>query len=388
MVESYIAVVTARAGTERLPGKNMLPVGGYPLAERSIIHARQAGLDVVVTTDIEDLKKIAERHGAVVVDRPAELSTPDCCHDEAVWHAVKEAGFEARHAVLLQPTSPFREGGVIRRCIERHAQEPHKMVVTGRDGYCVERQSWRGEIVVAGCVMVLPACGRRGGRDLAVVRTSMINMLEIDWEEDYIEACRVAARYLPFPSPVLPGYLKELRQLFADNGVTGSMTLVARPDGGAIDQSRPVAYLNHGLGYDGGRCDVLFLIANPDGRKKLESGSMQDSRLEEVVAAAKFVVVRDHGEVEFLFKHFPGLDQKSFVLERIPRRNVDGITTGALAQYILAHAGCDVERVGFSKPHERAAALSYPSVHYAGCGDDITILETWGKDREPKIQTA
>ena len=66
------AVITARAGSVRLPGKNMLPVGGVPLALRSVQHAREAGLAPIVTTDIPEL--LAAAGG--LVDAAGGLARP------------------------------------------------------------------------------------------------------------------------------------------------------------------------------------------------------------------------------------------------------------------------------------------------------------------------
>ena len=48
-----VALVPARAGSQRVPGKNLLSLDGHPLIAYSIASARASGVftDVVVSTD-------------------------------------------------------------------------------------------------------------------------------------------------------------------------------------------------------------------------------------------------------------------------------------------------------------------------------------------------
>jgi pseudaminic acid cytidylyltransferase len=65
-VSSRIAVIPARGGSKRVPGKNVRPLAGKPLIAYTIDAARDSGLfaRVVVSTDSEDIAEIARRYGA------------------------------------------------------------------------------------------------------------------------------------------------------------------------------------------------------------------------------------------------------------------------------------------------------------------------------------
>src|SRR5262245_6250871 len=70
-----VALGPARAGSERVPGKNVMPLVGHPLIAYSIAAARQSGLfeTVVVSTDSEEIADVARRYGAEVPGlRPPE----------------------------------------------------------------------------------------------------------------------------------------------------------------------------------------------------------------------------------------------------------------------------------------------------------------------------
>jgi CMP-N,N'-diacetyllegionaminic acid synthase len=119
-VPQAVALVPARSGSERVPGKNILPLAGHPLIAYSIAGARESGLftAVVVSTDSEEIAGIARRYGAEVPGlRPAELATSTSPDIEWVLHAMRDRDEELFS--ILRPTSPFRTGETIRRAWER-----------------------------------------------------------------------------------------------------------------------------------------------------------------------------------------------------------------------------------------------------------------------------
>jgi N-acylneuraminate cytidylyltransferase len=117
--------VPARAGSERVPGKNVRELGGHPLIAYSIAAARESGLfdAIVVSTDSEEIAEIARRYGAEVpVLRPAEIATATSPDIEWVRHMLDTLGQEGRTFEifsLLRPTSPFRGADTIRRAWEQ-----------------------------------------------------------------------------------------------------------------------------------------------------------------------------------------------------------------------------------------------------------------------------
>lgn len=61
-----LAVITARGGSKRIPGKNIKNFCGKPILAYSIEAALQSGLfdEVMVSTDSEEIAEIAKRYGA------------------------------------------------------------------------------------------------------------------------------------------------------------------------------------------------------------------------------------------------------------------------------------------------------------------------------------
>ncbi|MBY0486733.1 MAG: acylneuraminate cytidylyltransferase family protein [Flavobacteriaceae bacterium] len=114
-----IAIIPARGGSKRLPNKNILPLGTYPLLVHSILYA-QANSDVIdaiyVSTDDEKIKEVALQFGAKVIDRPMSISgdlEPTLTSLQHVLHSIKET---IENVVLLQPTNPLRPEDLLKEC--------------------------------------------------------------------------------------------------------------------------------------------------------------------------------------------------------------------------------------------------------------------------------
>jgi CMP-N-acetylneuraminic acid synthetase len=115
-----IAIIPARGGSKRLPEKNVLPLGGVPLIVHSIRYAKAHGFidSVYVSTDDEEIKKIALEHEAKVIDRPAALSGDHEPTVSALKHVLEYCGEEIDNVILLQPTNPLRPENLLGECFE------------------------------------------------------------------------------------------------------------------------------------------------------------------------------------------------------------------------------------------------------------------------------
>lgn len=114
-----VALVTARGGSKRVPGKNIRPLAGRPLIDWSIAPALAAStIDrVIVSTDDEAIADCAHQSGAEVPFlRPPELAGDYASHYDVIAHTIdwlEKEGTLPRAIVLLQPTSPFRSASLI-----------------------------------------------------------------------------------------------------------------------------------------------------------------------------------------------------------------------------------------------------------------------------------
>jgi CMP-N,N'-diacetyllegionaminic acid synthase len=118
-----LALITARGGSKRLPGKNSLQLGGKPLVVWSIDVAKDiSGIcDLLVSTDDPRIASICEAEGAYVPWlRPDYLATDTASSVDVALHALD--WYEVERGVvdgllLLQPTSPFRTRLTVERGI-------------------------------------------------------------------------------------------------------------------------------------------------------------------------------------------------------------------------------------------------------------------------------
>ena len=118
---SIVALIPARAGSKRVPDKNIRPLAGHPVIAYTIAAALSSRIfsDVIVSTDSERYAQIVKYYGAEVPFlRPSELATdqsPDIEWLEYTLGRLKHAGRNYDCFSILRPTSPFRLPQTIQR---------------------------------------------------------------------------------------------------------------------------------------------------------------------------------------------------------------------------------------------------------------------------------
>jgi len=119
-----LALITARGGSKRLPGKNIRVLGEKPLIVWSIDVAKDIPeiCDILVSTDDTAIASVCKAAGALVPWlRPAELATDTVSSVDVAIHALdwyEAENGEVDGILLLQPTSPFRTKITVHRGIE------------------------------------------------------------------------------------------------------------------------------------------------------------------------------------------------------------------------------------------------------------------------------
>lgn len=125
-VPEVLAIIPARGGSKRLPGKNLRLLAGKPL----IAHSIEDGLKskyvtkVIVSTDDPKTAEVAKEFGAEVPFlRPAELAGDKVSDVPVMAHAVQwleeNQGYYPEIIVTLRPTTPIRADDLVDRCIDR-----------------------------------------------------------------------------------------------------------------------------------------------------------------------------------------------------------------------------------------------------------------------------
>jgi len=109
-----LAIIPARQGSKRLPGKNRKLLGGIPLVVWAINSLKRIPeiTDILVSTDDPEIIKIANQHSVLAPwIRPEHLSSDEASSIEVTLHALdwyQKNIEEVDGVMLIQPTSPFR----------------------------------------------------------------------------------------------------------------------------------------------------------------------------------------------------------------------------------------------------------------------------------------
>ena len=108
-----IAVIPARGGSKRIPRKNIKSFLGKPIIAYSIEEAINSKLfdKVIVSTDDEEIAKVAKEHGAEVpFIRPKAISDDFTGTNAVVKHAINwflEQGVSINYACCIYATAPL-----------------------------------------------------------------------------------------------------------------------------------------------------------------------------------------------------------------------------------------------------------------------------------------
>jgi len=108
-----VAIIPARGGSKRIPGKNIRNFAGKPIISYSIEAAEETGIfdRIIVSTDSEEIAQVAREYGAETpFIRPAEIADDYTGTDEVVLHALswlKSSGCDFDYVCCIYPTAPL-----------------------------------------------------------------------------------------------------------------------------------------------------------------------------------------------------------------------------------------------------------------------------------------
>ncbi len=108
-----VAIITARGGSKRIPGKNIRDFCGKPIIAYSIEAAKECGLfnEIMVSTDNEEIANVARRYGAdVPFMRSLETSDDYATTADVLREVLSEyekRGQRFTWMCCLYPTAPF-----------------------------------------------------------------------------------------------------------------------------------------------------------------------------------------------------------------------------------------------------------------------------------------
>jgi len=144
--KKILVVITARAGSKGVVGKNYKKLLDKPLFIWSVLAALKSKyIDrVVISSNCVEVKKyyldFAYKNGKNLleklywVERPDKYAMDNSKNEEALIHSYKiikeDLNFDADIIVNLQPTSPCRLNNLIDKCIEQYNEGGHDSLLT------------------------------------------------------------------------------------------------------------------------------------------------------------------------------------------------------------------------------------------------------------------
>ena len=185
-----IAIIPARKGSKRLPGKNTTILGDKPLIGWTIEAAIESDKfdEIIVTTDDPRIMETAEYYNI-----QAKFRHPKLCGDEVTLDAVIiDALIEYpiyTVAVLLQPTTPFRDSRDIKIAVD--------LFYKNNQDYNVVSACWKGgisaDIKINGGIYITPLSKLISSHKFIHETTLMYLMpkersIDIDYIEDLNKA--------------------------------------------------------------------------------------------------------------------------------------------------------------------------------------------------------
>jgi pseudaminic acid cytidylyltransferase len=120
MAAKIIAIIPARGGSKRIPGKNIRPLFGKPAIAYTVEAARESGLfqQVVVSTDSQEIAEVARQYGAEVPFlRDQDLAddfTPVSSVTADALVRLDPTGDKFDSVAQLIPCCPLRTAGDVR----------------------------------------------------------------------------------------------------------------------------------------------------------------------------------------------------------------------------------------------------------------------------------
>lgn len=134
-----LGLIPARMGSKGVPGKNMKLLDGMPLIQYTFEAAEQSELldTILVSTDCPEIAFFANCFAKITAPflRPARLATDRSPMIDVVAHALNYAAQDwgrFEYVVLLQPTCPFREPGMIDASIRHIIRQYADSLITVR----------------------------------------------------------------------------------------------------------------------------------------------------------------------------------------------------------------------------------------------------------------
>ena len=141
MSKRVLAIVPARANSQRLPNKNTAELGGLSLVAwalrklldlQALLSETDTEIEFALSTDSRQIASEWPHPWTPSELRPAELATKDTSTELVVDHVLSEVGAKFHYVLVVQPTSPLVEPRDLLRLIYKLQEGESSAVLVAR----------------------------------------------------------------------------------------------------------------------------------------------------------------------------------------------------------------------------------------------------------------
>ena len=126
MQKKNIVLLTGRAGSKSVLKKNVYPILGRPLAFYPMNAAKQAKFvdDIYVSTDCEEIKKLAVAMEIKVIERPLALAADDSELIDSIEHALESIAENINYLITMHCNCGVHAAGLVDAAIKKMDDNP------------------------------------------------------------------------------------------------------------------------------------------------------------------------------------------------------------------------------------------------------------------------
>jgi CMP-N,N'-diacetyllegionaminic acid synthase len=131
-----VVLIPARGGSKRIKSKNLYMIGNRPLLAWTIDAAKKEKIidKIYVSTDDKNISFYAKYYGADIHQREKKYSKDNSLVYKTINSFLifleKKKNYKPNILVVLEPTSPFREKHLIRKCINKMLKTKSDSIAT------------------------------------------------------------------------------------------------------------------------------------------------------------------------------------------------------------------------------------------------------------------
>lgn len=130
---NYLVVIPARGGSKSIKHKNIQLFKGVPLISLAVKKFKKLELDleVIVTSDSDEILNLALKAGAFCIKRPRELSGDGATSESAITHSIEayaKINNKFNSIIFHQCTSPLLSENSILKVISAYEVNPNNTV--------------------------------------------------------------------------------------------------------------------------------------------------------------------------------------------------------------------------------------------------------------------